>query len=100
MNTTKAVFQFAIFVALLMGVTGCESTGGGGSLVSGEMYYGTGYDHWYYDDYYDHGDIIVTPPPVKPEAPVRPEQPIYNPPPPRPTPMPSIPSTPRPATRR
>lgn len=101
MKTAKAILQSAIFAALLIGAIGCESTGGGGSSVSGGMDYGTDwYGPWYYDGYHDHGDIIVTPPPAQPELPARPEQPIYHPPAPRPTPMPSIPSTPRPAMRR
>jgi hypothetical protein len=97
MKTTKTILQSAVFAALLIGATGCESTGSGGSSVSGGMYYGTGwYDPWYYDGYYDHDDIIVTPPPTRPASP---EQPIYRPPASRPTPMPSIPSTPRPSVR-
>ena len=88
-------------VALAFGVfTGCESTEDGGS-VSGSVYYGVGFtDTWYYGDYYDHDDIVVTPPPSRPEPPVHAEQPIYHPSTPRPTPMPSIPSAPRPAMRR
>jgi hypothetical protein len=82
--------------------TGCESTDGGGSSVSGGVYYGVGvYDPWYYGGYYDDVDVIVTPP-GRPDAPVHPEHPIARPPAassPRPTPMPSIPSTPRAAPR-
>jgi hypothetical protein len=89
----------------LVAMTGCESTDGGSSQVSGSVYYGVGfYDPWYYGDYCDDGDITVTPPdrPDRPDAPVRPEHPIANPPSvsvPRPTPMPSIPSAPRPMPR-
>ena len=87
----------------LAAVTGCESTDGGGS-VSGSAYYGVGFsDPWYHGGYYDDADIIVTPPdrPDRPDRPVRPEQPIARPPAsrPRPTPMPSIPSAPRPMPR-
>jgi len=99
--------QSLIFAAVLCAVglfTGCESTdGGGSSSVSGGVYYGVGlYDPWYYGGYYDHDDIIVTPPdrPDRPDRPVRPEQPIARPPTvssPRPTP--SIPSAPRPMAR-
>ena len=90
-NSLKSL---AIALFLLGLVTGCESTDGGGS-VSGSAYYGVGvYDPWYYGGYYYPPDIIVTPPPAGPTPPVRPEQPIYNPS-PRPTPMPSIPRTPR-----
>ena len=70
--------------------------------VSGSVYMGVGYyDTWYYghDDY--PPDVIVTPP-DRPDDTPRPEHPIANPPPtstPRPTPMPSIPSTPRPMPR-
>jgi len=83
--------------------TGCESTDSGSSSVSGSVYYGVGfYDPWYYGGYYDDADIVVTPPPSRPEPPPRPTHPIAPPsaPAPRPTPMPSIPSTPRPAPRR
>ena len=99
MKTTGNFLKFAAALLALGVFTGCESTGD--SSVSGSVYYGTGfYDPWYYGDYHDHGDIIVTPPPSGPEAPVHPEQPIYNPPTPRPTPMPSIPSAPRASFRR
>ncbi len=96
LKVAAAMLALAVFV-------GCESPGGGS--VSGGVYYGTGfYDPWYYGNYYDQGDIIVTPPPARPEKPVHPEQPIYHPSTPRPTPIPSIPSasrpTPRPAMRR
>jgi hypothetical protein len=75
--------------------TGCESTDGGGSNVSGSVYYGVGfYDPWYYGGYDDDIDIIVTPP-DRPDNPVRPTHPIAPTPAPRPTPMPSIPSMPR-----
>jgi hypothetical protein len=112
--------KFIASLALTLTIfTGCESTNGGGS-VSGSIYYGVGfYDPWYYGGYYDDPDIIVTPPPTRPERPIpppggerpipspRPEQPIARPPSaptPAPRPMPSIPSAPRPmprpATRR
>jgi hypothetical protein len=85
-------FAFGLF-------TGCESTGGGGN-VSADAYYGTGfYDPWYYGGYHDGDDIVVTPPSDRPDRPVHPEQPIYHPSESRPTPMPSIPSTPRPMAR-
>jgi len=97
MKTTGNFLTFAAVLAFGV-VTGCESTNEG---VSGSVYYGVGfYDPWYYGDYYGHDDIIVTPPPSRPEAPVHPEQPIYNPPTPRPTPMPSVPSAPRASFRR
>jgi hypothetical protein len=100
MRTIGNFLKFAA-AALALGVLpGCESTDGGGS-VSGSVYYGVGFsDPWYYGDCHDHGDIIVTPPSDRPELPVHPEQPIYRPSTPRPTPMPSIPSAPRPALRR
>jgi len=99
MSPMKHSFRFAaVFFALGL-FTGCESTDGGSSSASVGVYYGVGfYDPWYYGGDYDHGDIIVTPP-DRPERPVRPEQPIYHPSTPRPTPSPSIPSTPRPAFR-
>jgi hypothetical protein len=99
MKKSAAPYKLFSAVSLAMwAFTGCESTDGGGS-VSGSVYYGAGfYDPWYYGDY-DDVDIIVTPP-ERPDAPARPEHPIATPPStPRPTPMPSIPSTPRVAPR-
>ena len=110
MSAMKPLFRLAaVFFALGL-FTGCESTGGGGSA---SVYYGVGfYDPWYYGDYDHDHDIVVTPPdrPDRPNRPVHPEQPIARPPSsstrpstasPRPAarPMPSIPSTPRPAAR-
>ena len=81
----------AVFLAFGL-LAGCES-GGGGSHVSGSMYYGVGYyDPWYYGGYYDNPDIIVIPP-GNPSRPVHPEQPIARPPTPRPTPMPRRPTS-------
>lgn len=83
-------------VLFLSALTGCETADGGGSGAT-SVYYGTGfYDPWYYGTYHDHGDIIVTPPPGRPTHPIA-RPPVAGP---RPTPMPSIPSTPRPAMRR
>jgi hypothetical protein len=85
---------------------GCASDEGGSSTqVSGGMYYGVGfYDPWYYGAGYYPPDVIVTPPPNRPVDPPHVEHPIARPPvssvTPRPTPMPSIPSTPRPMPRR
>jgi hypothetical protein len=97
MSTLKRLFSFGAMLLALGMFTGCESTdSGGSSSVSGGVYYGTGlYDPWYYGGYYDHGDIIVTPP-SRPDRPVHPEQPIYNP---SPRPTPSIPSGSRPMAR-
>ena len=98
MKTIGNFMKFATAGLFALGwFTGCKSTDAGGSAsVSG--YYSEGFnDPWYYGDYTDHGDIIVTPPPTRPESPVRVEQPIYHPSPP---PMPSIPSGPRPTPRR
>jgi hypothetical protein len=85
---------------VLAACVGCGSTDGGGSSVSGSVYYGVGvYDPWYHGGYwYDDPDIIVTPPPRPSEPPPRPTHPIA--PAPAPRPMPSIPSTPRPSFRR
>jgi hypothetical protein len=90
--------SFALAVAILS--TGCESTDGGGSAqVSGGVYYGAGFhDPWYYGDYWDDPDIIVTPPDIDFHPGARPEHPIARPT-PQPTPMPSIPSMPRAAPR-
>ena len=90
------LLRFAAAVLALGLFTGCESTGG---HTSGSVYYGTGfYDPWYYGGY-GRGHIIVTPPPSRPRPPARPENPIYRPTAPRPMPMPSIPSMPRPSRR-
>ncbi len=85
----------------LLAFAGCESPEGGGS-VSGSVYGGVGlYDPWYYGGSWHDSDITV-PPPNRPESPPRPAHPIAGPPAtaPRPTPLPSIPSTPRAAFRR
>jgi hypothetical protein len=105
MRTMKHSRNFAAVLFALSILTGCESTDDSGGVsgggISGGVYYGIGFDDpWYYDGYYDRGDIIVTPPPNHGGRPVHPEQPIYRPSAPRPTPMPSIPSAPRPMMRR
>lgn len=101
MKSIKASLGLLGLALLASGLfSGCSSTDGGGASVS--AYYGTGfYDPWYYGGYHDDVDIIVTPP-DRPVAPPRPSQPIARPPSaaPRPTPMPSIPSGPRPSGRR
>jgi len=86
-----------VLMTVLAGISfsGCESAGGGD--VHGSMYYGAGfYDPWYYGHYYDDPDLIVTPPPSRPEPPARPTHPIARP---TPRPMPTIPRVPRPALR-
>ncbi len=100
----KQTLTAAAALVFFLGVfTGCGTTEGGGSSVSGSVYYGAGfYDPWYDGGYYPP-DVIVTPPPGRPPAHV--ELPIAKPPPalaPTPRPLPSIPSTPmpRPAMRR
>jgi|GEM_PF-1729047 hypothetical protein len=101
---TVRLRPLAVFALALAAFTGCSSTdGGGGGSVSGSVYYGVGfYDPWYYGDYYDDVDIVVTPPdtkpPDRPTAPPKPTHPIAPTPSPRPTqtPMPSIPRTPMP----
>jgi predicted small secreted protein len=101
MKSIKTSLKIVAVLALAVSFTGCESTDGGGS-VSGGVYYGVGmYDPFYYGSYYyDDPDIIVTPP-DRPDRPVHPEQPIARPPSSnvRPTPMPTIPSAPRPMPR-
>jgi hypothetical protein len=103
MKTFAASLQQTTMLAIvLVAISGCESTDGGATVSAG-AYYETGlYDPWYYGGYYDDPDIIVTPPPGRPEAPPQPTHPIASPPAsvPRPTPMPSIPSAPRPSGRR
>ena len=81
---------------------GCSSTDTGGDSVSAGVYYGTGfYDPWYHGAYYYPPGAVVPPPSIAPRPP-QPAHPIATPPTsaPRPTPMPSIPSMPRPALRR
>ena len=100
-NVVKLV---AVLALGLVVSTGCESTDSGSAEVHGSMYYGVGfYDPWYYGGAYYPPDVIVTPPPDRPIDPPHVEHPIATPPSasvPRPTPMPSIPSAPRPAFRR
>ena len=102
--------QFKLMTALMFALaafTGCESTDGGSTQVSGSVYYGVGvYDPWYYGGYYDDVDIVVTPPdrPDRPPGEVTPPRPTHPiapapSPAPRPTPMPSIPRTPMPRVR-
>ena len=128
MKTLTPSLKALPLMLLALGLfTGCESTDGGGSGGSTAVYYGVGLnDPWYYGDYHDDHNIIVTPPrpgdrpeapptapptrPERPSPPPRPEQPIARPEQPmaRPTaeprataqPMPSIPSMPRPSFRR
>ena len=101
MPVAQPAFKSLAFALLLIGIlSGCASDEGGGS-VSGGVYYGASfYDPWYYGAY--HTDIIVTPPPDRPDSPPRPSHPIATPPSSsvRPTPMPSIPSMPRVSARR
>ena len=89
---------------LLLTLTGCESTDGGGGNVSGGVYYGVGfYDPWYYGGYYEDIDIDIDRPDRPGQGP-RPEHPIARPTPSRPTATPSarpsIPSMPRGGGRR
>ncbi len=100
MKTFATTFKYAATLGLLLfGFTGCGTTDGGNA--SGDVYYGVGfYDPWYHGGYYDGPDYIATPPPVRPQRPPHVEQPIARPPTAAPRPMPSIPSTPRPAMRR
>jgi hypothetical protein len=111
MSTIKHSFRFVTVCCALAMFTGCESTDGGGSSSSSiGVYYGVGFsDPWYHGDYDQDIDVDINRP-GRPDRPLRPEQPIARPPdvssrPPaasqRPAarPMPSIPSTPRPAMR-
>jgi len=109
------LLAFSTLFVLTATFTGCESTDGGSTQTTTNVYYGVGfYDPWYYGHYDYNYDVVVTPPerpgaPPRPVHPIepppnrpiaRPEQPIARPPPSvRPSPMPSIPSTPRAAPR-
>lgn len=90
----------AALTMVLVASTGCESSGGGGS-VHGSMYYGVGfYDPWYYGSGYYPPTVVVPPPSSeRPDRGPRPSQPIARPT-PSPRPTPSIPSMPRPSGRR
>jgi hypothetical protein len=97
----------ATLLFILGMLTGCQSTGSGGSQVTNN-YYGTGYqDPWYYGDYHDDHDdhdVVTTPPPANrpPDNGLRPTHPIATPPQvsrPSPSPRPSIPTAPRPMAR-
>ncbi len=93
----------ALLTGIVLILPACSSTEGGASQdISGGGYYGTAfYDPWYHGVGVYHTDVIVTPPPPRPVAPPHIEHPIATPPPAAaPRPMPSIPSTPRPALRR
>ncbi len=109
MKPSKLFFKLAAATLLGLGtLTGCESTDHDGSHVTNN-YYGTGYrDPWYYGDYNNNRDVIVTPPPdgngngggSQPDNGLRPTHPIARPPPAsRPPSRPSIPSAPRPSPR-
>src|SRR5262245_19588285 len=98
---TQSLAVLAAASVASIAFVGCQSTDQGGSQVSGSIYYGDSfYDPWYYGDYYDDVDVIVTPP-ERPTEPPKPAHPIALPPPsmPRPTPMPSIPRMPMPRAR-
>ena len=104
MKTSKPLKLVAALLLAPWAFTGCESTDGGSAQVSGGAYYGVGFsDPWYHGGYYDDADIVVTPPdrPDRPDHP-HPEQPIAQASGEHaaPTPMPSIPSAPRPMPRR
>jgi hypothetical protein len=88
LGTIAKIVLTGLLAALFL--AGCSSN----TSVYGSVSYGYGYG--YYDPWYRH-DVIVRPPPVRPERPpARPEHPIARPPPMRPTPLPARPM-PRPA---
>jgi hypothetical protein len=100
------VLKFGLAAAVLLlaaWFSGCKSSDAGSTTVQGSVYYGAGwYDPWYYGGGYYPPNVIVTPPPERPEAKPHPEHPIARPPPsrpPAPRPMPTIPSMPRPMPR-
>ena len=106
MNPHRISFALASVLLFASGIfTGCESTDGGGTHVTSNNYYGVGFnDPWYHGDYDDDRNIIIVPPRPDntPENGLHPAHPIAGAPQvsrPSPQPMPSIPSTPRPAQR-
>lgn len=110
MKSISRLFKSLLAASMLLALEGCKSTDGGTSSVSGGMYEDPYFDAWYYGDYYNDWDIVVTPP-DRPTDPPKPTHPIVLPPdaptptppiatpPPRPAPMPSIPRMPMPRVR-
>ena len=99
MKTSLSSILSGLALAVVVGtLAGCQTDHGGASTTN---YYTTGYyDPWYYGDCHDDHDVIVTPPPDgRPDNGLRPAHPIAEPPQVRPSPRPSIPTTPRPAFR-
>jgi hypothetical protein len=96
MKTFNGIPWFVAPTILVLAIgIGCSSTDSG-ARASGGVYYGAGWnDPWYYGPGYYPPDVIITPPPGKPESKPRPTQPIARPPASAPRPMPSIPSAPR-----
>jgi hypothetical protein len=98
-TTFEGLLKWSTLVLISIPLAACESTDT--NADGGGAYYGAGSsDPWHYGDYDYPPDLIVNPPDDRPNVPVRPTQPIYRPAGPSVTPMPSIPSTPRPALRR
>jgi len=91
----KLIRPFILLAGLglmLFGLSGCDSAGypTSSSMHVSYGYYGGGYyDPWYRYPYYGGGTIIVNPPASRP--------PVDRP---RPTPLPSMPTGPRPTPRR
>jgi hypothetical protein len=93
-------FAAGAVILIVLFLTGCESTEKGGTSAAS---YNNGFDDpWLYGDAIYNDGVVVGPPPTDRPTPPgdqpRPEHPIALPPSgaggPRPTPMPSIPSTP------
>jgi hypothetical protein len=100
MKTPRLFLKSAATLLLALGAfTGCETTDNASTQTT--VYYGVGFsDPWYHGHYDEDYDVIVTPP-DRPGSDPRPSHPIAGPPSAgaRPTPMPSIPSAPRPMPR-
>ncbi|MCM2680531.1 hypothetical protein [Echinimonas agarilytica] len=100
---------FLMFIILVSGTSlvSCSSSDNVSTSVGVSAYYGSGwYDPWYYNNW-NRGPTIVVPPPrpdrpgTRPPKPVQPIAPPHNVKPmPRPRPMPSLPSRPRPSRMR
>jgi hypothetical protein len=93
-TTTMNSFARRLVIAtpLLMAICGlnsCETVGDSGT--DSYSYYSSGFhDPWYYGDYYDDPDIIVSPPGDWSDGPMRPAHPIARPPMAGPRPMPHM----------
>jgi hypothetical protein len=108
MKPFKTILKVGAALVLLLGpFAGCGTTEEGSSSANGGVYYGSDFDDPWYDGAYYPPEVVVLPPgpgDVPPaDSMLRPAHPIAEPPPAAvssPRPMPTIPSAPRPSSRR